>query len=114
MACTYFKTIAGGRSPPKNVGKPPARVRAGGTARHDGHHQPRRHRGLPGRRRGAFAVASFNYLAGKHFFDDTPCHRLTPARDPDHVLQCGDPSGTGTGGPTYQYAEENLASLGTT
>ena len=42
-------------------------------------------------------------------------HALPPPhrRRPPPVLQCGDPSGTGTGGPTYQYAEENLASLGT-
>ncbi|HTJ40392.1 MAG TPA: peptidylprolyl isomerase [Dactylosporangium sp.] len=52
------------------------------------------------------AVASFNYLAGKHFFDNTKCHRLTTAGI--WVLQCGDPSATGYGGPTYRYAEENL------
>jgi peptidyl-prolyl cis-trans isomerase B (cyclophilin B) len=52
------------------------------------------------------AVASFAYLAGKKFFDDTACHRLTTAGL--FVLQCGDPSGTNMGGPAYQYAEENL------
>ncbi|GAA3208671.1 peptidylprolyl isomerase [Dactylosporangium siamense] len=52
------------------------------------------------------AVASFAYLAGKKFFDGTACHRLTTAGL--FVLQCGDPSGTSTGGPAYQYAEENL------
>jgi peptidyl-prolyl cis-trans isomerase B (cyclophilin B) len=51
-------------------------------------------------------VASFAHLAGKKFFDGSPCHRLTTTRL--FVLQCGDPSGTGTGGPAYQYAEENL------
>jgi peptidyl-prolyl cis-trans isomerase B (cyclophilin B) len=25
-----------------------------------------------------------------------------------YVLQCGDPSGTGSGGPTYRFADENL------
>ncbi len=45
-------------------------------------------------------------LAGQKFFDDTPCHRLTT--EGIFVLQCGDPTGTGSGGPGYQYAEENL------
>jgi peptidyl-prolyl cis-trans isomerase B (cyclophilin B) len=53
------------------------------------------------------AVASFAYLAGKRFFDGGACHRLVTAGL--FVLQCGDPSGTGTGGPAYQYAEENLS-----
>jgi peptidyl-prolyl cis-trans isomerase B (cyclophilin B) len=51
-------------------------------------------------------AASFNYLSGLKFFDNTPCHRLTTAGI--YVLQCGDPSGTGTGGPGYQFANENL------
>jgi peptidyl-prolyl cis-trans isomerase B (cyclophilin B) len=50
--------------------------------------------------------ASFKYLAGKHFFDNTTCHRLTTADT--YVLQCGDPSGTGQGGPLYTFANENL------
>jgi peptidyl-prolyl cis-trans isomerase B (cyclophilin B) len=52
------------------------------------------------------AVASFAYLAGKHFFDNTKCHRLTT--EGIWVLQCGDPSATGYGGPAYNYAQENL------
>jgi cyclophilin family peptidyl-prolyl cis-trans isomerase len=51
------------------------------------------------------AVQSFTYLAGEGFFDDTPCHRLTTSASLS-VLQCGDPSGTGTGGPSYRFAEE--------
>jgi peptidyl-prolyl cis-trans isomerase B (cyclophilin B) len=51
-------------------------------------------------------AASFNYLSGLKFFDNSPCHRLTTAGI--YVLQCGDPSGTGTGGPGYQFANENL------
>ncbi|NJC66281.1 peptidylprolyl isomerase [Planosporangium flavigriseum] len=51
-------------------------------------------------------AASFTHLAGKKFFDNTPCHRLTTQGI--YVLQCGDPSGTGTGGPAYQFANENL------
>jgi peptidyl-prolyl cis-trans isomerase B (cyclophilin B) len=52
-------------------------------------------------------VQSFAYLAGKKFFDNTKCHRLTTANI--FVLQCGDPSGTGSGGPSYQIKDENLA-----
>jgi len=48
------------------------------------------------------ASASFEYLTAKKFFDGTVCHRETDA-DGLKVLQCGDPSGTGSGGPSYQY-----------
>jgi peptidyl-prolyl cis-trans isomerase B (cyclophilin B) len=52
-------------------------------------------------------VNSFAFLAGKHFFDNTICHRLTTQGI--HVLQCGDPTGTGGGGPGYTIPDENLA-----
>ncbi len=48
---------------------------------------------------------SMTYLANKNFFDNTKCHRLVT--DGIHVLQCGDPSAKGTGGPSYKFAEEN-------
>jgi peptidyl-prolyl cis-trans isomerase B (cyclophilin B) len=51
-------------------------------------------------------VNSFVFLAGKHYFDNTKCHRLTTSGI--YVLQCGDPTGTGTGGPGYQFRDENL------
>jgi peptidyl-prolyl cis-trans isomerase B (cyclophilin B) len=51
--------------------------------------------------------ASFAYLASKKFFDGSSCHRLLNTGD-THLLQCGDPSGTGQGGPTYNFADENL------
>lgn len=47
------------------------------------------------------AVASFVALAQEGFFDGTPCHRLTT--EGIYVLQCGDPTGTGTGGPGYSF-----------
>lgn len=47
------------------------------------------------------AVGSLVALAGEGFFDGTPCHRLTTAGI--FVLQCGDPTGTGTGGPGYRF-----------
>ena len=51
-------------------------------------------------------VASFQHLAGRKFFDGSPCHRLVT--EGIFVLQCGDPSGTGSGGPDYQFTDENL------
>jgi peptidyl-prolyl cis-trans isomerase B (cyclophilin B) len=51
-------------------------------------------------------VNSFVSLAEQGYFDDTPCHRLTTAGAGIFVLQCGDPTGTGTGGPGYTIADE--------
>ena len=42
------------------------------------------------------------YLARYHYFDNTPCHRIIP----NFVIQCGDPTGIGTGGPGYSFADE--------
>jgi peptidyl-prolyl cis-trans isomerase B (cyclophilin B) len=47
-------------------------------------------------------VSSFASLAKQGYFDGTKCHRLVPG----FVLQCGDPSATGTGGPGYSFADE--------
>jgi peptidyl-prolyl cis-trans isomerase B (cyclophilin B) len=54
-------------------------------------------------------VNSFAFLAGKHFFDNTPCHRLTTSGI--YVLQCGDPTGTGSGTPGYEFKDENLGAI---
>lgn len=43
------------------------------------------------------AVESFANLARKGFFDGTEFHRIVPG----FVVQGGDPTGTGTGGPGY-------------
>ncbi|MBK3631709.1 peptidylprolyl isomerase [Streptomyces sp. MBT97] len=51
-------------------------------------------------------VNSFSFLAGKGYFDHTKCHRLTT--DGIYVLQCGDPTGSGSGGPGYTIPDENL------
>ena len=50
-------------------------------------------------------VNSFASLAQQGFFNDTPCHRLTTSGGLA-VLQCGDPTGQGTGGPGYQFDNE--------
>ncbi|RRR85151.1 peptidylprolyl isomerase [Streptomyces sp. RP5T] len=51
-------------------------------------------------------VNSFDFLANKGFFDHTKCHRLTT--NGIYVLQCGDPTGSGSGGPGYTIPDENL------
>jgi peptidyl-prolyl cis-trans isomerase B (cyclophilin B) len=43
------------------------------------------------------------YLASKNFFDNTTCHEITTYG----AIRCGDPSGTGLGGPTYSVYSEN-------
>jgi peptidyl-prolyl cis-trans isomerase B (cyclophilin B) len=48
---------------------------------------------------------SFASLAQQGYFDNTPCHRLTTSPSLS-VLQCGDPTGQGTGGPGYEFANE--------
>jgi len=56
------------------------------------------------------ATASFVSLARQGFYDGTPCHRIIDGSvdGGTSIAQCGDPTGTGTGGPGYTYAEENL------
>jgi peptidyl-prolyl cis-trans isomerase B (cyclophilin B) len=48
-------------------------------------------------------VNSFASLANQGFFKDTTCHRLTTS-DSLSVLQCGDPTAQGTGGPGFMFA----------
>ncbi len=47
-------------------------------------------------------VNSFVFLARNKYFDDTTCHRIVS----DFVVQCGDPTASGTGGPGYSFADE--------
>jgi peptidyl-prolyl cis-trans isomerase B (cyclophilin B) len=47
------------------------------------------------------AVANFVTLAQEGYFDDTSCHRLVTSGI--YVLQCGDPTATGSGGPGYTW-----------
>ncbi|MER7850825.1 peptidylprolyl isomerase [Kitasatospora sp. NPDC096077] len=49
---------------------------------------------------------SFRFLAEHDYFDRSHCHRLTTQGI--YVLQCGDPTGTGSGGPGYSFPDENL------
>jgi cyclophilin family peptidyl-prolyl cis-trans isomerase len=47
-------------------------------------------------------VNNFVFLARYHYFDGIVFHRVIPG----FVLQGGDPTGTGRGGPGYQFADE--------
>lgn len=49
-------------------------------------------------------VASFASLVEQGWYDGTDCHRLTT--DGIFVLQCGDPTGSGYGGPGYTIPDE--------
>lgn len=51
-------------------------------------------------------VNSMLWLAQEGYFDNTLCHRLTTENL--YVLQCGDPTATGSGGPGYTVPDENL------
>ncbi|WP_228001244.1 peptidylprolyl isomerase [Nocardia australiensis] len=51
-------------------------------------------------------VNSFQFLSNEQYFDGTKCHRLTTAGI--FVLQCGDPTASGMGGPGYHVPDENL------
>ena len=51
-------------------------------------------------------VNSFVFLAQQSYFNHTHCHRLTTTGI--YVLQCGDPTATGTGGPGYTIPDEYL------
>jgi peptidyl-prolyl cis-trans isomerase B (cyclophilin B) len=54
---------------------------------------------------GDSAAESLVHLTAQEFFDDTPCHREVDSAGLQ-VLQCGDPTGTGAGGPTYTSPTE--------
>lgn len=50
-------------------------------------------------------VNSFVSLAEQGYFDDTSCHRISAVTGFE-MLQCGDPTATGMGGPGYAFANE--------
>jgi peptidyl-prolyl cis-trans isomerase B (cyclophilin B) len=48
--------------------------------------------------------ADLTYLAGKKFYDNTDCTEITT----EGAVHCGDPAGTGLGGPTYSFYDESV------
>ncbi len=51
-------------------------------------------------------MTALTALAKAGYFNNTLCHRLTTSGL--YVLQCGDPTATGTGGPGFTFKDENL------
>lgn len=103
VTCTYTPN---GQPAAKDVGRPPTSV------------MPQSHAVTMTTNQGDIAmtldgakapctVNSWVYLADKGYFDNTNCHRLTTSGI--FVLQCGDPTGSGRGGPGYAFGDENLA-----
>lgn len=56
-------------------------------------------------------VNAMQWLADQGYFDNTLCTRVTTGNL--YVLQCGDPTGTGGGGPGFTLPDENLPEDGT-
>jgi peptidyl-prolyl cis-trans isomerase B (cyclophilin B) len=101
--CTYTK---GTEAATKNVGQPPnGKVAATGTATVNVATTQGAMTFSLDRAKAPCTVNNFLYLAGKKYFDNTPCHRVTTGAN-FGVLQCGDPGGTGGGSPGYTFADE--------
>ena len=49
-------------------------------------------------------VNAITHLASNGYYNDTVCHRITTQGI--YVLQCGDPTGNGAGGPGFSFANE--------
>jgi peptidyl-prolyl cis-trans isomerase B (cyclophilin B) len=60
--------------------------------------------------RAPITVTQLATLARGGFFNNTLCHRLTTQGL--YVLQCGDPTATGSGGPNFTFRDENLPAEG--
>ena len=56
-------------------------------------------------------VIAMTFLAKAGYFDHSLCHRITTAGI--YVLQCGDPTASGSGGPMWSYRDENLPTYDT-
>ncbi|GAA4782464.1 peptidylprolyl isomerase [Corynebacterium canis] len=50
------------------------------------------------------AAATIEHLAEQGFYDNTLCHRVTTQNI--FILQCGDPTATGSGGPGFTFKDE--------
>jgi peptidyl-prolyl cis-trans isomerase B (cyclophilin B) len=51
-------------------------------------------------------LSALSALAKGNFYDNTNCHRMTTSGL--YVIQCGDPTETGSGSPGFAYVDENL------
>jgi cyclophilin family peptidyl-prolyl cis-trans isomerase len=108
--CDFTSTPSQPAPAGKNVGLPPVSASRSGTASITLHTSQGDIPITMPRANAPCTVASFAFLATSSFFNTSPCHRLTAA-DTLKVLQCGDPTGTGTGGPGYTIPDENPTNL---
>ena len=60
--------------------------------------------------RAPITITQLATLARGGYFNNSLCHRLT--NQGLYVLQCGDPTATGSGGPNFTYRDENLPNEG--
>ena len=51
-------------------------------------------------------VTAMSYLANNKYFDNSVCHRIVTQGI--YIIQCGDPTASGSGGPAWSYPDENL------
>jgi len=104
-ACGYKENPS--EQPPKNVGMPddPADTPKDGTVKVT---LKTSQGDIPltlDRSKAPCTVQSIEHLVTSKFYDGTTCHRLTASAGLK-VLQCGDPLGTGGGGPGYSIPDE--------
>ena len=107
--CGYQPLAAAAAQGAKDVGKPPAKP-VKGTYRMTIDTSLGKIVATMDGTKASCTVNSFKYLASKKFFNNTKCHRLVT--EGIKVLQCGDPTGTGTGGPSYGFGNENVPKAG--
>jgi peptidyl-prolyl cis-trans isomerase B (cyclophilin B) len=93
----------------KHPATPPGRAKASGTVSVDLVTDQGPVGMLLDAKRAPCTVNSFTSLAKQGYFDGTACHRLTTQGI--KVLQCGDPTGSGTGGPGYSFDDEYPTTL---
>ncbi|HEU0212631.1 MAG TPA: peptidylprolyl isomerase [Jiangellaceae bacterium] len=98
--CTY----AAAGTPDDTIGLPPEEPIAASTATLTLDGEPVTMELLPDL--APCTVSSLAHLAANDYFDGTSCHRLTSSPSL-RVLQCGDPTGSGSGGPGYEFGLEN-------
>jgi len=109
-ACKYTSTPAEAAARPVEVPEDPAEKVATGTVQVT---LKTSNGDIPmtlDRAKAPCTVQSFEHLVKAKFYDDTPCHRLVNG-DNFKVLQCGDPTGQGTGGPGYTIPDEKPTDL---
>ena len=88
----------------RNVTRPPTRAVASGTALVRITTSQGTLQFTLNRSAAPCTVNSFVSLARQKFYNGTPCHRLVTRNI--FVVQCGDPTGTGAGGPGYAFNDE--------